>query len=426
MEYLVVDPMLPAPYAGKASKDSYLPMSPLTPIMPTPSSTQTIITTKTPIVAATNSSPTFSPSPSPESLPASTKKRERKREEDSPSGSSEDNDEEKGKKRHRRTAGEIERKHVCKAVTCGKAYGSEGALKMHIRLKHPDLASSTNSLSSPTNSSPSSSPSSVATPSVVEWTKVLTPKAADTIFSPRMGPTLIPHQPTPTVVASPKSGLIPMWSPFADPDALMPIEREETANSAVVPQYFVTSPLPLFSESDDEEDYFDFSELKEKYSHIPLLRLNIGLWQAESQCPGDLVAKFSYQERCITWEIFDVGSIMRTVVSFDELNGIGLELHPDDTATMVIELKNAPQFYKGILQPYSSTVWNPVKDFTAGMASTFRRHILHFSRRALNETIENIFKRDPLLQSLLLQGLPALVSPYFSTIPAAAVPVYQS
>ena len=38
------------------------------------------------------------------------------------------------RKRHRRTALEIERAHVCSI--CNKSYGSEGSLSQHIKLKH--------------------------------------------------------------------------------------------------------------------------------------------------------------------------------------------------------------------------------------------------------------------------------------------------
>ena len=40
-------------------------------------------------------------------------------------------------KRHRRTAAEIDRGFKCTASNCHKAYGTEGALKMHLRIKHP-------------------------------------------------------------------------------------------------------------------------------------------------------------------------------------------------------------------------------------------------------------------------------------------------
>jgi hypothetical protein len=278
--------------------------------------------------------------------------------------------EEKGKKRHRRTAQEIERKYRCEAPSCRKAYGSEGALKMHIRLKHAEGAlvpflrqedHQENEVSSPATLS-CSTPSSYASS-------------------------------TPN-------------SPF------VPEKVETTPEAACLPAAFSYDPHSLPQEP-AEIDYNDFKEFRERYCHIPLLRLNIGLWQAESQCCGDLVAKFSYKERTILWEIFDVGSLLRAVVPFDDLNGVGLELHHDDTGTMVIELRCAPTFYKGVLQPHESTIWTQIGDFTEGMASTFRRHILHFSRRALNEPIEDIFRRDPRLQGLLLQGLPALKSPYF-------------
>eukprot|EP01015_Nassula_variabilis_P030955 TRINITY_DN6894_c0_g2_i1.p1 TRINITY_DN6894_c0_g2~~TRINITY_DN6894_c0_g2_i1.p1 ORF type:complete len:113 (-),score=10.31 TRINITY_DN6894_c0_g2_i1:67-405(-) len=45
------------------------------------------------------------------------------------------------KKRHRRTASEIERHYICAVETCRKSYGSEGSLIQHTRLKHPDFYS---------------------------------------------------------------------------------------------------------------------------------------------------------------------------------------------------------------------------------------------------------------------------------------------
>ncbi|CAI2383142.1 unnamed protein product [Moneuplotes crassus] len=40
------------------------------------------------------------------------------------------------RKRHRRPAHEIRRHHKCPAPLCGKAYGSEGSLSQHLKLKH--------------------------------------------------------------------------------------------------------------------------------------------------------------------------------------------------------------------------------------------------------------------------------------------------
>jgi hypothetical protein len=43
------------------------------------------------------------------------------------------------RKRHRRTAAQIERSFKCPLESqCSRAYGSEAALKMHIKIKHPD------------------------------------------------------------------------------------------------------------------------------------------------------------------------------------------------------------------------------------------------------------------------------------------------
>jgi hypothetical protein len=36
----------------------------------------------------------------------------------------------------RRTAAEIEREYICPYPECGKLYGSEGSLNLHIKIKH--------------------------------------------------------------------------------------------------------------------------------------------------------------------------------------------------------------------------------------------------------------------------------------------------
>ena len=42
-------------------------------------------------------------------------------------------------KRYRRTANEIERRFRCPVESCMKAYGCEGSLNQHIKIKHPGL-----------------------------------------------------------------------------------------------------------------------------------------------------------------------------------------------------------------------------------------------------------------------------------------------
>ncbi|PRP88352.1 hypothetical protein PROFUN_03266 [Planoprotostelium fungivorum] len=47
--------------------------------------------------------------------------------------------EEPDKKRKRRRKAEISRSHVCYAAGCDKSYGSDGALRVHMKIKHPGL-----------------------------------------------------------------------------------------------------------------------------------------------------------------------------------------------------------------------------------------------------------------------------------------------
>jgi len=45
----------------------------------------------------------------------------------------------KKRKRHRRKASQIERMYKCQEKHCNRSYGTEGALKMHIKIKHPQI-----------------------------------------------------------------------------------------------------------------------------------------------------------------------------------------------------------------------------------------------------------------------------------------------
>lgn len=45
---------------------------------------------------------------------------------------------EEKRKRHRRTATEIQRHFKCLNPECNKSYGSEGSLNQHMKLKHPE------------------------------------------------------------------------------------------------------------------------------------------------------------------------------------------------------------------------------------------------------------------------------------------------
>lgn len=55
-----------------------------------------------------------------------------KRREAAQGGNADDDSSDGGRKRYRRTANEIERRFLC---WCGKAYGSEGSLNQHKKIK---------------------------------------------------------------------------------------------------------------------------------------------------------------------------------------------------------------------------------------------------------------------------------------------------
>ena len=50
------------------------------------------------------------------------------------------------KKRYRRQADQIERHYKCPIEGCNKAYGSEGSLNQHTKLKHPEFFNASGNL----------------------------------------------------------------------------------------------------------------------------------------------------------------------------------------------------------------------------------------------------------------------------------------
>jgi len=86
---------------------------------------------------------------------------------------------EASKKRQRRTANLIDRKYKCPAPDCPRAYGTEGALKFHIKSKHKDQSFS------PPQRPPSNSSSNNNTPPPPPAVTSVRPGVSPVLMQPR-------------------------------------------------------------------------------------------------------------------------------------------------------------------------------------------------------------------------------------------------
>lgn len=297
------------------------------------------------------------------------------------------------KKRHRRKAQEIDREHICPVEGCSKAYGSEGALKMHVRLKHPDdkvviksttptplqqerrisnILPITNSLSS-APSSPDSAPSSGRS-------------------SPSKDSNTAQQDGTPSVA-------VPA---FMGTSAILPGNMFSGISPSLVPSTnrMVENEVRL---DNTNLDFFD----------LPILSLKLGSWQKTSKYGGDLVATFSFAEKKLVWELASERSLFKMELPFSSLMGLDFQLLRNGILVLGVATKCAPQFYRYPILPNQTCEWYSCPDFTAGYAFNTRLHTVFFAPGAFSIPFDMLLRHSPHLQTLSEAGLPVSEQPEF-------------
>jgi hypothetical protein len=113
--------------------------------------------------------------------------------------SDDEDDEEKRKRRYRRKATQIERLYKCQEKNCNRSYGTEGALKMHLKLKHAGVRyNSSYQMKARQHSSlpqdePSIAPTPTATPVLTVPIPQPMPQAASQASLPTFQNYIFPH-----------------------------------------------------------------------------------------------------------------------------------------------------------------------------------------------------------------------------------------
>jgi len=266
------------------------------------------------------------------------------------------------KKRHRRTAAEIERSFLCEV--CNKAYGSVGALNMHSKLKH----------SKPT---PRSNASLIMDPEV---TKKL--NAMD--INKPLWKTSVP---IPVRASSPV---------FENSQSHL----SSSPNPVPARMSFAPAQDPMLGQ---QPPLMNLLAPKPRYSSVPVLNMKIGAWQKNSVFCGDIIAKFSFEERKFVWEIYNLNqSFSKVEIPFDDVTHLKCVVLPDGIASLLMETSSVPMFFAGTIVLHKPPTWTSSSDFMKGGAIT--QHVLYFLSESLSLPFQHLLKVEPRFRELLARA----------------------
>jgi len=206
------------------------------------------------------------------------------------------------------------------------------------------------------------------------------------------------------------------WMPSAQPSTDLPpngggvggilVGQHHPIGTAPFPQTFVPIDLRSLKFSNNHL-IVNNSPHQLKYSQLPIVMLAIGSWtRTTSGTCGDLLARFSFHEEKFTWEIqTSSSSFNRIDISFDNVQGLGIESVVDGTAIFTVETIGPAQFYDAALQSHGSHIWKSTDDFTGGEATKARRHSVQVFSNALSAPLEFLLGSNMRLNHFAKLGL---------------------
>ncbi|XP_057792128.1 uncharacterized protein LOC131008985 [Salvia miltiorrhiza] len=153
---------------------------------------------------------------------------------------------------------------------------------------------------------------------------------------------------------------------------------------------------------------------KLKASNFPAVFIKIGSWERATRHEGDLTAKLYYAKRKLVWEVLDGALKSKIEMQWSDISAIRAATPDNLPATLEIELKQPPLFYREINpQPRKHTLWQQASDFTGGQAPIWRRHYVTFPPGVIDKHYEKLLQCDPRLAALSQKPFPSQNSPYF-------------
>jgi len=321
-----------------------------------------------------NSSPEISPTR--EILPSASNILNSKR-----SKELEGEDQLKVHKRNRRTAQEIPRSFKCTVPGCTKAYGSEGALKMHIKNKHP--------------------------------------KGAPTSIIPRRVPNPASYAPAPPVIIpSHLSKKYDQSQPRSDTGLNDLLLASHFLHQNTQPQYHLSSSIstPLMPRYTTSLNSLNLASVVSPYElfsviYIPVISMRIGFIQLNSQFADEVTAKISFLEKTFSWEFNKSNNFTKIQFNFEDINSLRISNEQTNIVQLMVELKRPPLFYKSTDHLNGTKNWIPTSDFTNETALGFSQHVIEYNQSSLSTPLEQLLQAD----LSLTQALATLPSstPYF-------------
>lgn len=300
------------------------------------------------------------------------------------------------KKRVRRTATEIERNWKCEL--CGKSYGSEGALKTHLKLKHPGVK-----IPKKEDMYGGNGPARYLAPQTLAMpfgTPSFMPSLKPDDPASRRAQSLPAYKRGLSGVGTAKAGSTALAAASTS-DALIKTEDASSASGSL-PSSPVFTPVTSPGANGPDDDRMSTVP---GTVYVPALMYQCGSYQRQSSFCGDLVLAVNLTERKLAWDVFAVNSLLRMEISFDDIATMGIEPQNDTNCIVLLNLSKPPTFFCGWSEPHTPTVWVRVNDFTGNQAVRFRHHVFCFLNTALSEPLNRLFEQEPRLKKLADLGV---------------------
>ena len=267
----------------------------------------------------------------------------------------------KDKKRVRRTAAEIERKYKCKEAGCSKSYGTEGALKMHKKLKHAPQRATTKY--------------PIMHGGYVSKLPLIYP-APKRLLPSLPGMKNVPVAPQFT----------PSWFydvsqyPISEQELLIPTE--------------ITMPSEMASESYElpcGSVYFNLiNNPTNSLTLFCVSSIKIGGYTQHSNTEVDLSLYIDTKRKTISYFIeectqslssLQLSTSLKIEYSIDSVNEYLIDETAQHSLIVGFSLKSPPRYYscslpRGQLVAYDTLPWTEVRDFTEERGSTYRFNII--------------------------------------------------
>lgn len=261
---------------------------------------------------------------------------------------------------------------------CDRSYGTDSALKMHLRTKHQEYYSTIkDSLSRKTKQnkldkinemeeiiSNDSGTGSSSSNSHNEDSKMYRFEKDNKIFSYEKEPSMSPPSPL--------------------------IQSGEILNTLMVSKISneIGQPQLLYIYKDPFYHRF-FNQYKKGFLFAPCLEIQIGEWTKKSYTNGDLIAVFDYENRTIAWEI---DSKFKLEMRFDSIVDISIDPYCESRVYLIITFSVPPLYYKSSRVSLNGVLWE--RDYNYNMGPPLVPHVLNFKNALLNGPLDRLLLEE--------------------------------